>query len=72
MAREATIHRVKPFDLHGVRYYAFVYSYANEPDKLREARVAHDAIYPDPKEGDTVLIEAILNMISEVTKKDAS
>lgn len=72
MAREATIHRIKPFDLHGVRYYAFVYSYGNEPEVMREARVAHDAIYSDPKEGDTVLIEAILNMISEVTKKDAS
>ncbi len=72
MAREATIHRVKPFDLHGVRYYAFVYSYANEPEVMREARVAHDTIYPDPKEGDAVLIEAILNRISEVSKKDAS
>ncbi len=70
MAREAIIHAVEPFDFHDVRYYAILYAYTNDPDTHHEARLAHDAIYPNPKEGDTVLIEAILNMVTEIKKTD--
>ncbi len=70
MAREAVLHRVKPYLLHGEQYYQILYSYANEPDTTREARVAHTNIYPDAKEGDTVLIEAVLNIITEIKRKE--
>ena len=67
MAREAVIHAVQPYDLHGVHYYAVRYAYANEPDALREARLAHDSIYPDPKAGDQILVEAVLNVVTDIT-----
>jgi hypothetical protein len=70
MARQAVIHAVQPYDLHGVRYYAIRYAYANEPDTLREARLAHDSIYPDPKAGDQILVEAILNVVTDITKAE--
>ena len=70
MAREALIHAVQPYDLHGVRYYAIRYAYANEPDTLREARLAHDSIYPDPSTGDQILVESLLNVVTEITKKE--
>ena len=70
MAREALIHAVQPYDLHGVRYYAIRYAYANEPDALREARLAHDSIYPDPRTGDQILVESLLNVVTEITKKE--
>lgn len=69
MAREALIHRVDPYLLHGEQYYEIVYSYTNEPDALRQSRVAHDYIYANPQEGDHVLIEAVLNIITEISKK---
>jgi hypothetical protein len=55
--------------LHGEQYYEIHYSYTNEPDTLRQSRIAHDYIYPNPPEGDDVLIEAILNIITEIKKK---
>ena len=70
MAREAILHRVNPYLLHGEQYYQLLYSYANEPDSVREARLAHTNIYADPKEGDAVLIEAILNIITEIKRKE--
>ena len=69
MAREAILHQVQPYQLHGTPYYALVFSYADEPDVAREARLAHDAVYPDPKPGDTILVEAVLNMVMSVGKK---
>ena len=69
MAREAVIHRVNPYLLHGEQYYEILYSYTNEPDTLRQSRIAHTNIYSDPQEGDHVLIEAVLNVITEISKK---
>ncbi len=49
MARDAIIHRVKPYLLHGEQYYEIHYSYTNEPDTLRQSRTAHDYIYPSKR-----------------------
>ena len=69
MAREAVSQRSNPYLLHGEQYYEIFYSYTNEPDTLRQSRIAHTNIYSDPQEGDEVLIEAVLNIITDVTKK---
>ncbi len=70
MARDALIHRVNPNLLHGEQYYEIFYSYANEPDTLRQSRIAHTNIFSNPQAGDEVLIEAVLNVIMEVKKKE--
>ncbi len=70
MARDALIHRVNPYLLHGEQYYEIFYSYANEPDSIRQSRIAHTNIYSDPQTGDEVLIEAVLNVIMEIKKKE--
>ena len=70
MAREALIHLVNPYLLHGEQYYEIIYPYTNETDTLRQSRIAHTNIYPNPQEGDHVLIEAVLNVITEINKKE--
>ena len=70
MPREAIIQRVNPYELHGVRYYQILLSYADTPDSVREVRLAHDAVYPSPADGDRVMVEMILSMVTEVRKKD--
>ncbi len=70
MAREAVINRVNPYLLHGEQYYEIFYSYTNEPDTLRQSRIAHTNIYSGPQAGDEVLIEAVLNVIMEINKKE--
>lgn len=69
MTREAVIHRVYSYLLHGEQYYELLYSYKNEPDALHRSRVSHTNIYLNPEEGDHVLIEAVLNVITEIKKK---
>ena len=70
MAREAVINRVNPYLLHGEQYYEIFYSYTNEPDTLRQSRIAHTNIYSDPQAGDQILIEAVLNVIMDIKKKE--
>ena len=70
MARDARINRVNPYLLHGEQYYEIFYSYTNEPDTLRQSRIAHTTIYSDPQASDRVLIEAVLNVIMEIKKKE--
>jgi len=70
VVRDAVIHRVNPYLLHGEQYYEIVYSYTNEPDTLRQSRVAHTNIYPSPQEGDHVIVDAILSVITEIKKKE--
>ena len=70
MARDAVLRRVNPYLLHGEQYYEIVYTYTNEPDTLRQSRIAHNYIYVNPREGDSVLIEALLNVITEIKKME--
>ncbi len=70
MARDAVPRRVNPYLLHGEQYYEIFYTYTNEPDTLRQSRIAHNYIYVNPREGDSVLIEALLNVITEIKKME--
>ncbi len=69
MAQEAVVRSVNPYDLHGVRYYQMFLSYADTPELVHEVRLAHDMVYPDPAEGDTVTVEKLLSMVTGVKKK---
>ena len=70
MARDAVLRRVNPYLLHGEQYYEIFYTYTNEPDTLRQSRIAHNYIYVNPRAGDSVLIEALLNVITEIKKME--
>jgi hypothetical protein len=69
LAKEAVLHKVNPYDLHGVRWYQMYLAFADTPDSVREVRLSHDAVYPSPADGDVVLVETILSMVTEVRKK---
>ncbi len=69
MAREAIIREVNRYDLHGVGYYRLVVSYNDEPNSVQEVRISHDSIYHEPTDGDRILVEAVLNVVTEVRKK---
>ncbi len=70
MAREAIIREVSRYDLHGVLYYRLLVSYSAEPDSVQEVRISHDSIYDEPSDGDQILVEAIMNVVTEVRKKN--
>ncbi len=69
MAREGIVQKVNPYELHGVSHYQLAVSFVDEPEAVREVRIAHDAIYANPADGDRVLVETVLNVVTEVRKK---
>ncbi len=69
MAREAVIREVNRYELHGVLYYRLLVSYSADPDSLQEVRISNDSIYDEPADGDQILVEAIINVVTEVRKK---
>jgi hypothetical protein len=70
MSHEAIIHKVNPYELHGVRYYQIFLAFEDTPNSLREVRLAHDAVYESPRDGDRVIVETLLSMITGVKKMD--
>jgi hypothetical protein len=70
MPRDAVVHKVNPYELHGVRYYQLFLAYTDAPDMLQQVRLPHDAVYASPADGDPVTVEAILSMVTEVRKRE--
>ena len=60
--------QLRPFELHGTRYYAVLFALDAEPDRPREARLSHDMIYDDPRAGDGVLVESVLGVVDRIQR----
>jgi hypothetical protein len=59
---------LRPYELHGTRYYAVLYRLDAAPEAAREARLSHDMIYDDPQPGDRVQIESVLGVVDRISK----
>jgi hypothetical protein len=62
-----TIVDLRPYELHGTRYYAVLYQLDSD-DQRREARLSHDMIHADPQPGDRVLIEQIVGVVDRMSR----
>jgi hypothetical protein len=71
MAQEAVVRKVNRYELHGVLYYQIFLSYKDTPDLVHEVRLANEMVYPDPAEGDVVLVDKLLSIVTSVKKKTA-
>ena len=69
MAREATIKEVGRYELHGVLYFRLLVSYDKTPGSVHEVRICHDSIYEEPADGDQIVVDAIMNVVTEVRKQ---
>jgi hypothetical protein len=59
---------VRPYELHGTRYYAVLYRLDGDPENgAREARLSFDMIYDGAQVGDRVLIESVLGVVDRIT-----
>ncbi|HXK33822.1 MAG TPA: hypothetical protein VNM91_07425 [Dehalococcoidia bacterium] len=43
---------MRPYELHGTRYYLLLLAYDASPERPREARVSHEMMYDAPQPGD--------------------
>ena len=61
---DAVVLAVKPFDLHGVRYYDLAVGF---PDRsVQQARLGAESVPEDLKEGDRILATRVANMVISV------
>jgi hypothetical protein len=65
---EAILASVRPYDIHGTRYYRIAYALKDEPDRVSEGPVAAESMYRDPQPGDRIDIRLLLGVIDEVKK----
>lgn len=65
--KPGTILQVRPFELHGTRYYAVLFRLEGAEHQAREARLSFDMIYDDPQPGDSVLVESVLGVVDRIT-----
>jgi hypothetical protein len=70
LAREAIVQKVSPYELHSVRYYQFFLAFPEAPGRLQEVRLPHDAVYASPADGDRVLVDLLLTIVTGISKKD--
>ena len=69
--RSGVIIDLRPYELHGTRYYAVRYRLDGDPETgAREARLSFDMIYEDAQPGDRVLIESVLGVVDRVLRAD--
>jgi hypothetical protein len=72
-ARAGTLKGLRPYSLHGERYYEVHYVIAGESGSpVRAARLPHDALYPDPRPGDAVRLHFVVNMLVKVEVAEGS
>ena len=60
---------LRPYELHGTRYFAVLYRLDAAPDEPKEARLSFDMIYDDPQPGDRVLIESVLGVVDRMSRQ---
>jgi hypothetical protein len=61
--------QLRPYELHGTPYFAVLYRLDVDPQaSAREARLSFEMIYPDPRPGDRVLVESVLNVVDRMTR----
>ena len=64
-----TIIDLRPYELHGTRYFAVLYRFEADPeDARREARLSFDMMEGDPQPGDRVLIASVLGVVDRMQR----
>ena len=64
-----TLLEVHRADIHDQPNWLLVYAIEGDP-ALQEARIAVEAVYPEPRAGDTVVIHRVMGEAVEVRKTE--
>jgi hypothetical protein len=69
--RSGELLAVRPFELHGTRYYSVIFRLDEDRDQAREARLSADMIHDGPQPGDRVIVESVLGVVDRIRKAEA-
>jgi hypothetical protein len=69
-SREAILHKLQPVSIHGQLSYDLHYRFVDEPDsQLRVARVGPEALSPGLQQGDRVLLDFLVGVVTAARKQ---
>ena len=69
-SREAILHKLQPVSIHGQLSYDLHYRFTDEPDsQLRVARVGPEALVPGLQEGDHVVLDFLVGVVTAARKQ---
>ena len=69
-SREAILHKVQPVSIHGQLSYDLHYRFIDEPDsQMRVARVGPEALSPGLQDGDRVLLDFLVGVVTAARKQ---
>ncbi|WP_110515249.1 hypothetical protein [Herpetosiphon llansteffanensis] len=68
--RPAVIHSVQAVSLHGSVFYDVMFAHDEQPERLIKARLGSEVMYANPQVGDLVTISYLMNMPTQVSKRD--
>jgi hypothetical protein len=69
-SRGAILHKLRPISIHGQLSYDLHYRFVDEPDsQLRVARVGPEALAPGLQEGDRVLLDFLVGVVTAAHKQ---
>ena len=72
-SREAILYKLQPVSIHGQQSYDLHYRFADEPDsQMRVARVGPEAIAPGLQEGEPVLLDFLVGVVTAARKSRES
>jgi hypothetical protein len=64
--QEATVEAVKPFDLHGMRYYDLAVRFAD--GQVEQARLGAESVPDGLQPGDQVMATRVANMVVSLSR----
>jgi hypothetical protein len=68
-SREAVLHRLQPISIHGQLSYDVHFKFSDEPEgQIRVARVGPEALTPGLQVGDTVLLEFLVGVVTNIRR----
>lgn len=70
MEVDALILGLIPFQIHSETYFNVFYAHEDAPEAVLQARLSHDAIYPNPKVNDRVQVHYLMKIVTQITKRE--
>ena len=68
-SRDAVLVKVQPVSIHGQLSYDVIYRFADEPDGQKNvARVGPEAMVPGLEEGDHVVLDFLVGVVTAVRR----
>ena len=67
--KDATLREVRLIDIHGTRFYDITYTHDDAPAQARSARIGVEDAYPDPRPGDAICVNYVMNVLTGIVRR---